>query len=211
MPQEINPRTQIEITSNNFDVAITLLSGKNYSALNNALLSLLREARRESYRLLSSMEDLVLASFSVRNLFEIYLISKHIHSNEQALLNWYGQSHKDSKEVRDGAIKLMKNKGLSTAELELIQRLEDDLLEQSPFESKGSFQVRQLAEDYGYLDDYQFIYKLSSKLVHPSSMKIMLYDVLTENRNYLSVVHQLGVYFTLEFSMFLQAALNENA
>ena len=211
MPQEINSKKQIEISSNNFDVAITLLSEKSYSALNNALLSLLREARRESYRLQSSTEDLTLASFSVRNIFEIYLISKHIYSNEQALLNWYGQSHKDSKEVRDGAIKLMKNKGLSTAELELIQKLEDDSLEQSPFESKRSFQVRQLAEDYGYLDDYQFIYKLSSKLVHPSSMKIMAYGVLTENGNYLSLVHQLGVYLTREFSMFLQAALNENA
>lgn len=211
MPQKVNPREQIEIASNSFEAAIEFLNGKNYSALNNALLSLLREAKRESCRLLSSMEDLTLSSFSVRNLFEIYLVSKHIYSNEQALISWYGQSHKDSKEVRNGAIKLMKNKGLSTVELELIQELEDDSLEQSPFESKGSFQIRQLAEDYGCLDDYQFIYKLSSKLVHPSSMKIMAYDVLTENGNYLGIVHQVGAYFTREFGIFLQAVLNESA
>lgn len=210
MSQKNTHIEQINSTSNNLDAAIKNLSDQNYSALNNALTCLLREAKRESCRLLSALEDLTLASLSARNLFEIYLISKHIHSNEKELLNWYGQSHKDSKEIRDGAIKLMRNNELNTDELELIQKLEDDSLEKSPFESKSGFKVRDLAEKYGHLDDYQFIYKLSSKLVHPSSIKIMTYDVLTENENYLNTVHQIGSYFMHKLSTFLQEVLREN-
>ncbi len=200
---------QFEIASKNIDVAIKYLAGKGYSTLNNALLGLLSEARRENNRLLTSLDDLTLTSLSVRNLFEIYLISKHIYSDEKALLNWYGQSHKDSKDINDGFISLLKKKGLDTTELESIQKSEDDSLKNSPFESKGGFQMRHLSEKYGYLDDYLFIYKLSSKLVHPSSMKIMTYDVLTENTNYFGIVHQIGVYFSQEFSIFLQEVLKQ--
>ncbi len=164
-----------KLASDNFCVAIEFIENQDYSALNNALLCLLKEAERENNRLLSSLNDVTLTSLAIRNLFEIYLISKHIYNDEKALNNWYGQSHKDSKEVRDGFITLMKKKGLDTTELEEIQKFEDESLKESPFESKGGFQVRNLAEKYGYLDDYQFIYKLSSKIVHPSSMKLMTY------------------------------------
>ena len=200
-----------KLASDNFCVAIEFIENQDYSALNNALLCLLKEAERENNRLLSSLNDVTLTSLAIRNLFEIYLISKHIYNDEKALNNWYGQSHKDSKEVRDGFITLMKKKGLDTTELEEIQKFEDESLKESPFESKGGFQVRNLAEKYGYLDDYQFIYKLSSKIVHPSSMKLMTYDTLNENNNYLSVILYVGVYFSDEFSLFLQSVINENA
>jgi len=200
-----------KLASDNFCVAIKFIENQDYSALNNALLCLLKEAKRENNRLLSSLNDLTLTCLAIRNLFEIHLISKHIYNDEKALNNWYGQSHKDSKEVRDGFITLMKKKGLDTTELEEIQKFEDESLKESPFESKGGFQVRNLAEKYEYLDDYQFIYKLSSKIVHPSSMKLMAYDTLNENSNYLSVILYVGVYFSDEFSLFLQSVINENA
>lgn len=211
MPKGLTQKEQIEQASINFDVAIKFLAGKEYSTFNNAILHLIKEAYRETNRLLASLNDLTLASLAVRNIFELYLISKHIYSDKKALFSWYGQSHKDSKEVRDGFITLMKKKGLDTSELEAIQKFEDRSLQESPFESKGGFQIRNLAEKYGCFDDYLFIYKLSSKIVHPSSMKVMTYDVLTENRNYLSVVLQVGVYFSQEFSIFLQEIINKNA
>lgn len=202
---------QFEISKKNFLTVRSFLERKEYSTLYSALLNLVSEAERENNRLLQSINDLTLASLAIRNLFELFLISKHIYSDEKGLLNWYGQSHKDSKEVRTGFITLMKQKGLDTTELESIQKFEDDSLAQSPFQSKGSFQIRTLAEKYNYLNDYNFLYKLSSKLVHPSSMKIMSYETLVENQNYLSVVLQVGVFFTQEFSLFLQDVVNEAA
>jgi hypothetical protein len=211
MSDKLTTKEQLELAFENYSVAISFYEGKGYSTLNSALLGLLKEAKRENGRLLLSLNELTLASLAVRNLFEIYLIFKHVYSDEKALFSWFGQSHKDSKEVTDGFITLMEKKGLDTAELREIKKFEDESLEQSPFQSKGGFQVRNLAEKYGCLDDYQFIYKLSSKLVHPSSMKVMAYDTLTENTNYLSVVLQTGVYFSQEFSLFLQSVIHENA
>lgn len=211
MSQNLTNRQQFEIASENFRIVRNYLEEKDYSTLNSALLCLLNEAQRENDRLLSSLDDLTLVSLSIRNLFEIYLISKHVNSDEKALSNWYGQSHKDSKEVRDGFITLLEMKGLDATELKQIQKFEDESLKESQFQSKGSFQVRNLAEKYGYLHDYQFIYKLSSKLVHPSSMKVITYGTLTKNKNYLSVVLQVGIYFAQEFSIFLQTLMHKNA
>lgn len=209
MSKELMYREHFEISSKNFSVVITQLEKRGYSTLNNALLHLFREADRENSRLLTYLNNLTLASLSIRNLFEIYLISKHIHYDEKALLSWCGQAHKDSKDVKDGFIALLIRKGLDTSELEEIQKFEDESLKASPFESKSNFKIRDLAEKYGYLEDYLFIYKLSSKLVHPSSIKIMNYGVLTENANYLNLVCQVGIYFSNEFDMFLQTVLKE--
>jgi len=211
MPDNITTKEQLELAFENFSVAILFYERKGYSTLNSALLALLKEARRENGRLLLYLDELTLASLAVRNLFEIYLIFKHVHSDEKALFSWFGQAHKDSKEVKDGFITLMEKKGLDATELREIQKFEDESLDESPFKSKGGFPVKQLAEKYGCLDDYNFIYKLSSKLIHPSSMKVMAYDTLTENTNYLSVVLQTGVYFSQEFSLFLQSVIHENA
>lgn len=211
MAHNLTTKEQLELASENYSIAKCFLESKDYSTLNSALLGLLKEAQRENSRLLSSLDDLTLSSLAIRNLFEIYLVFKHIYSDEKALFSWFGQLHKDSKEVRDGFITLMVKKGLDTTELQEIQKFEDKSLEESQFQSKGAFQVRDLAEKYGCLDDYQFVYKLSSKLVHPSSMKVMVYDTLTENQNFLSIVLNVGVYFSQEFSLFLQSVLSENA
>mgnify|MGYP001298880679 CR=1 FL=1 len=159
MSFNVTTKEQFELASENYCVAIGFLESKGYSTLNSALLCLLKEAQRENCRLLLSLGNLTLASLAIRNLFEIYLIFKHVYSDEKALHSWHGQSHKDSKEVRDGFITLMEKRGLDATELKEIQKFEDKSLEQSPFQSKGSFQVKNLAERYGYLDDYQFIYK----------------------------------------------------
>jgi len=188
------------LISKSLENAIGFLSKKEYSTLNIAQVSLFKEANRELTRLRASLDDLTLVSLSVRNIFEIYLILRHVGADEKALHNWHGQSHKDSKDIRDGFIRLMERKNLDTAELREIQNFEDRNLADSPFQSKGPFNMKDLSEKYGHLHDYLFIYKLSSKLVHPSSMKVMVYDVLSENTNYLNVVLQVGVYFTHELN-----------
>lgn len=188
------------LISTSLENAIRFLSKKEYSALNSAQVSLFKEAYRELNRLQASLDDLTLVSLSVRNIFEIYLILRHVGADEKALHKWYGQSHKDSKEIRDGFIRLMEKRNLDTAELREMQDFEDRNLAASPFQSEHSFNMKNLSEKYGHLDDYLLVYKLSSKLVHPSSMKVMVYDVLSENTNYLTVVLQMGVHFTHELN-----------
>jgi len=210
MSKELMYREHFEISLKNINLVIIQLEKRHYSTLNHALLHLFREAGRENTRLLTYLNNLTLVSLSIRNLFEIYLIAKHIHYDEKALLSWYGQIHKDSKEVKDGFIALMIRKGQDASELEEMQKFDDEILKASPFESKSSFNIRGLAEKYGYLEDYLFVYKLSSKLVHPSSIKIMYYEALTENTNYLNLVCQVGIYFSNEFDVFLQTVLKES-
>lgn len=189
--------------------AIGFLSKKEYSALNSAQVSLFKEAYRELDRLRASLDDLTLVSLSVRNIFEIYLILKHVRADEKALHKWYGQSHKDSKEIRDGFIRLMEKRNLDTAELRKMQDFEDHNLAASPFQSEHSFNMKILSEKYGHLDDYLLVYKLSSKLVHPSSMKVMVYDVLSENTNYLNVVLEMGVHFTHELNDYVVSVVTK--
>jgi hypothetical protein len=110
MSQILTTKDQFELASENFRLAISFLEGKGYSTLNRALLSLLSEAERENIRLLSSLKDLTLASLPIRNMFEIYLISKHIYTDEKALFSWCGQLYKDSKEVKDDLSLLWRKK-----------------------------------------------------------------------------------------------------
>jgi hypothetical protein len=200
-----------QVTAANLKYAVEFYDKKEYSTLNSAMSHILKEASRESLRLISNKDNLTLFSLSVRNLFELFLICRQIYSNEESLHNWYGQSHKDSKDVKNAFIKLAEKKGLDTSGLKEIQEFEDSSLENTPFQSKGGFQIRDLAEKHGYLDDYQFVYKLSSKLVHPSSMKVMAYSAIAENTNYLLVLHHIAVYFGQEFSMFLKGVIEQNA
>lgn len=203
MSNEFNQINEIERAAKNIDVAINILGKKQHLALYRALVALLEEARRESQILLQSLDDFTSASLSVRNLFEILLISKHIHSDRQALENWYGQLHRDFKDINDGFIGRAKKSGADTSGAELMQQYVDKSLAQTPFKSVKSFNMRDLAEQYGYLEDYQFVYKLNSKLIHPTAMKVMMHEAIAEGNIYLTIVIHTGVYFWQELSEFL--------
>ena len=178
------------------ETAIVNLKKELYSELNNALIHLLEDSHREIKNLSSRTNDLVLSSLHLRNIFELNLLLLHIQTDEKALKNWYGQAYKDSKDIQDGFISLLKRKKIDSSEIENIQEFDKKNIDDSPYTSKGGFQIKTLAEKYGYLEDYSFVYKLCSKLLHPTSMKVNDYSVLTENKKYLNVVLQTGVYFS---------------
>ncbi|TGN40681.1 DUF5677 domain-containing protein [Marinobacter confluentis] len=198
-------------TATELELALDIVGNTKSDATSHVLSCLFREAYREIERLFQFSDDLTFASLSVRNLFELYLISQHVHSDKKALSRWLGQTHKDSKDVRDGFITLMRKKGFNTKELEELQEFEDRALAESPFTSNGPFQMRDLAKKYGHLDDYYFIYKLSSKLIHPTSMKIMGYEALNEESNYLTTVLQVGAYFSHRYRELVHHVVSEKA
>ncbi|MAK50595.1 MAG: hypothetical protein CMG85_15285 [Marinobacter sp.] len=198
-------------TAEELELAVGTMGNAEFDATNHALSCLFKETHREIGRLLQFSDDLTLASLSVRNLFELYLISSHVHSDPKALSKWLGQAHKDSKDVKDGFITLMRKKGFDPKELNELQEFEDQVLAESPFTSNGAFQIRNLAEKYGYLDDYSFIYKLSSKLIHPTSMKVMGHEALKEDSSYLITVLQVGAYFNYKYRELIRDVVSQTA
>lgn len=202
MEIRLPPNEDLSLSMRSIRSAITSLQADRKTELNIALANLLKASAIEINYLIDKGCDLSIASMSTRNIFEIYLILLTITSKKEALSNWFGQAHRDSKDIRDGFIKVALNKGLDVSELQQIQRFEDDALDQSPYESNRGFNIKDLATQHGYLDDYMFVYKLSSKLVHPTSMKVNSYNALVQDSNYLSVVQQLGVYFAQKIEQF---------
>lgn len=83
-----------------------------------------------------------------------------------------------------------------------MQQLKDKALEESKYESKGPFQIKPLADKYGYLNDYLAVYKLCSKLIHPSSLKINLYAEISKDNNYLKIVQKIAVHFSDKLTKF---------
>ncbi len=165
------------------------------SRLKLAIENLFREIERELDRFISGRDDLTATSIQVRNLFELYLISKHIYTSEKYLNSWFGQMHKDSMDVQNGFIELFSSHNKDVTELEKIREFIDQSLDDSPYTSKGGFNIKDLAESYGHVKDYTAIHKLCSKLIHPTSIKVNAYSALTENDNYLAVLEQVGVFF----------------
>ena len=195
MKVQLSPKEDLELSQKNISTVISGLASKEYSDLNNAVLNILKNISQEISRLIVSIDELEYASLHTRNIFELYLILTHVYSDTEALNRWYGQLHKDSEQIRDGFRKLLVRKGLDTSSLDEVKEFEDNALKISPFSSERNFNIANLAKIYGYEDDYSFVYKLSSKLVHPSSMKVNFYSILTENNKYLSVIVHIGIAF----------------
>ena len=193
---QLSPKEDLELSKTNISKVIKTLANKNFTELNNAALNILKNIVCEISRLTVSINELEYASLHTRNIFELYLILTHIYSDVSALSCWYGQLHRDSEQVRDGFRKLLIRKGLDTSSLEAVKEFEDKALAKSPYSSERNFNISNLAKIYGYEDDYAFVYKLSSKLVHPSSMKVNFYDILTENDKYLAVIVTIAMHFS---------------
>lgn len=160
-----------------------------------AIENLFREIERELDRFITGRDDLTATSMQVRNLIELYLITKHINTSEKDLNSWIGQIHKDHTDVLNGFIELFSSHNKNVTELEAIREFIDQSLDESSYESKGGFNIKYLAELYGYVKDYSAIHKLCSKLIHPTSFKVNAYSALTENDNYLAILEQVGVFF----------------
>ena len=195
-------KDDLSLSKASIDKVIGNLEQEGLTELNIALTNLLKASSREIDYLIGHIDDLALASMNTRNIFEIYLILLAVSASDNNLKRWFGQSHRDSKDIRDGFIKVASNKGLDVSELEEIQRFDDQTLEESPYKSERGFNIKELAKAYGYLDDYMAVYKLSSKLVHPTSMKVNSYEALLHDNNYLGVVIQMGMFFSQKLEHF---------
>lgn len=144
------------------------------------LLKLFEEILREVIRFSEDSKDLTMTSLKVRNIFELYLIIKHVNCNPKGVQNWCRQGYKDITEINNGFIQLMSASKEGVTGFKEPQYFLDDELDKSPFHSKGGFNIRQLAKNYGLDEHYAAIHKLCSKLIHPTSVKVNAYGALTK-------------------------------
>lgn len=156
--------------------------------------NLFKEIERELDRFISGRIDLTFTSIQVRNLFELYLITKHISDSEKGLDQWLGQMHQDTKDIQDGFIELLRNHNKDISELKEVKKFTDQSLEESPYSSQKGFNIKTLASKYGYQNDYSAMHKLCSKLIHPTSIKVNGYSALSADNNYLAVLEVFGVF-----------------
>lgn len=185
------------------------LRNRTYNQLNMALINLLDEILREIERFITERTDLTLTSLQVRNIFELFLITKHISTDPNGLNDWFGQMHKDSIDIQNGLMALFSKHTIDITELQEIQDFTNENLENTPFESKKEFNIKKLADKYNYLNDYNAIYKLCSKLIHPSSIKINAYKAVSEDSNYLNSLVYVGVFFCQKIEKLCQTIKSE--
>ena len=157
--------------------------------------NLMREAEREINRIISNPVDITIVSLGTRNIIELYLISRHIYTETKWEENWWGQMHKDSIDIQEGLVSLLEKHNKDPSEVKNYIEFCDQSLEESQFESKGGFNIRDLAKRYGHDEDYISVHKLCSKLIHPTSIKINAYQAFTENDNYIKTLSYVAVYF----------------
>jgi len=188
----------LEITRSKISEFLDQAGSQENNTFLIAFCSLMRDACREIEKLNSMPLDLTYVGIGTRNIIELYLISRHIFTDKKWLDNWLGQMHKDTVDIQDGFLTLMNKHGKNTSELEAIHKFCDESLEQSDYESKGQFIMKELAKTYGHDEDYVSVHKLCSKLVHPTSMKINAYEVLTANANYIDTLRYVASYFAIQ-------------
>ena len=181
----------INIVNATLDVLKVDVTNEFYFSLSN----LLNEINREINRINNKDLDLTLLSLTLRNLFELYLITRYVHDDKKAFASWMGQIHKDSADVLDGFISLFSKNNLKTDELLEQRKFIDATLEGSDYNSKGHFNIKDIAEKYDFREDYSAIHKLCSKLVHPTSYKVNSYNALIADDNYFSILLFVAVFF----------------
>ena len=136
----------LNLCLNKINTLANEIESYEHTIFNQAFYAILKASAIEIDDLINKIDDLTSSSLHTRNIFELYLILRHISEDEIALSNWIGQSHKDSTDINKGFVSLFQSNGLDTSILENMQQLKDKALEESKYESKGPFQIKPLAD-----------------------------------------------------------------
>lgn len=127
---------------------------------------------------LSDDYDITLVALCARNLFELNIRLRSIVKHECSLNTWISEMVMDENQILD-AISTIANDS-HAAELELFEnkkKLNNSLLDKHGLKSVGKPEtVKSIAKDVGELEEYIVLFKLFSKLLHPTSYLINSYN-----------------------------------
>lgn len=141
-----------------------------------------------------------------RNIFELYLILLEVNSNEDSLKRFYAQLAGDIDDLNAAFIK--KCNAASYAIPESAFGVLQEETASIPFEivTTRPFNMRNLASEHDYLEDYDFFYKLSSKLIHPSALKV--FGIENDSPQY-EVVAMAGYHFVTKATDYAVSLYND--
>ena len=118
------------------------------------------------------------AALATRSLFELNLITRYMLGSPNGMKRWYREYVRDYIEILEGANEI--NSPASRGEPRKV--FEDDikhleaLLENDKLPDEKRKQMSEIARVVGMESEYRAIYKLCSKLIHPSSILVNAHD-----------------------------------
>ncbi|WP_347368988.1 restriction endonuclease subunit S [Vibrio vulnificus] len=173
----------------------SLLNIHLFKAINNEVELWLRNRDNNSVVTLAS-----------RNAFELYLIMLEVNSNEDSLKRFYAQLVGDRDDLNAAFMNKCKAAGYPIPESALSVLQEETAA--LPFENVTTrpFNMRNLADEHNYIENYNFFYKLSSKLIHPSALKV--FGIENDSPQY-QVVAMAGYYFVAKATDYAVSLYND--
>jgi hypothetical protein len=135
-----------------------------------AISRLLKRASHETARLCNACPTAAdLAAWSARNLFELFVVFQTIVKSPEMMKRWISQTMADEIQVLEASRpwnnSAARQSKLDDALLDLHQRCARLGLDAKARE----FNIKVLAGNLGLKDEYEMLFKFSSKFVHPSA------------------------------------------
>lgn len=117
--------------------------------------------------------DIQLLALGVRSVLENLARSRFIMQSDENLDRWLSEVITDQKAIIKGFLSLSEQSNTNVKSLEKELTRLDGLCEKYNFPVvKQPQQVKAMTDAVGLVEDYESIYKLTSKLIHPSSLYI---------------------------------------
>lgn len=196
----LNDDDNLTLTHQNISEYIKYFQKQNHSNKDKIeiFINLFKESLSEVERFTLNRTDLTLTSLHVRSIFELFLIINHINSDSKGLDHWCSQLHRDMSDINKGSIKKMGHIEGIEEKINKSQAIIDENFKDTSYPvNVPFFNMSNLAKEYGLEADYLFVYKLCSKLIHPTSLKIN--GLNSESKDiYLKILIQIGVNFCIK-------------
>src|SRR5690606_34667326 len=157
--------------------------------------NLYQEAIGEGRRLGTEGIEFALVCVAVRNLFEIMVLIDHLASSEEAIKSWIGQLQRDVLDIQEGLISLFQKHGVRSLPLETSRDSVKSNGEEHGVTPSKPFSIKNIAEQLGLSADYSAMYKLCSKIVHPSSIRVNLPGAFEKDDDYKNALLHVGIHY----------------
>lgn len=136
-------------------------------------------------------------AWAMRNIFEINLISKYIRKDDEKMKNWLGQMAGDNLQILEGAVKWAEpgSEEVAAAKAQ-IEHLRE-IFTRNGIVSTDPVSAGKMAKFVGMQNEYETMFKLSSKFIHPSSFIVNSSVPVGEYHQYLELFILKGQFYAL--------------
>ncbi len=147
--------------------------------------------------------SLPLLAFCTRTVFELNLRMRHVLLSEANLKTWIAEAAKDRLELLEGIIALGEPDDSRVQMLRAEQKRIEGLMVKHQLRQAKPLAVATLAQEVGLEEERKSLFKLFSKLVHPSSYLVNSGNVMSDA--------QMRDVLTLHFQLYVLDLLKRGA